>query len=428
MTTTADRREKGSGGITRLANGKYRAFVETTPDPGDGSRRRVSATGRTKSEALRKARDKALRPDMGMTPGGNATVAEWMDHWVDEVIEPRRAPNTTKSYRTRIRMDITPVIGAVPLDRLRPSHVRMVENRILRGDGRTGTDPRSAATARLTHSILKTALGDAMAEGLIDRNPAALTEVPETEPVEIAILTTGQAARLIALEPDTKWRLIWRLLFITGMRLGETLGITRQELIRSDGLPCLLVEWQLKEFEKDTVIPAGYRARHLGGRMWLTRPKTRKGQRLIPLPADLAADLESYMDSAGIPDDQPVFRSGRGNPICKDTLHHAWRRALDRARSAAREHPFRPPHGRHRVRPARRERTRPPVDPRPRRRWHHERHIHACGRRHARRRHRRRGTPHRRIISRSPRDRRARRPWTRPRPSDPRTRMRRTRP
>lgn len=111
------------------------------------------------------------------------------------------------------------------------------------------------------------------------------------------------------------------------MRLGETLGITRQELIRSDGLPCLLVEWQLKEFEKDTVIPAGYRARHLGGRMWLTRPKTRKGQRLIPLPAD----LESYMDSAGIPDDQPVFRSGRGNPICKDTLHHAWRRALDRA-------------------------------------------------------------------------------------------------
>ncbi|MSR97174.1 tyrosine-type recombinase/integrase [Bifidobacterium sp. WCA-178-WT-4B] len=338
MTTTADRREKGSGGITRLANGKYRAFVETTPDPGDGSRRRVSATGRTKSEALRKARDKALRPDMGMTPGGNATVAEWMDHWVDEVIEPRRAPNTTKSYRTRIRMDITPVIGAVPLDRLRPSHVRMVENRILRGDGRTGTDPRSAATARLTHSILKTALGDAMAEGLIDRNPAALTEVPETEPVEIAILTTGQAARLIALEPDTKWRLIWRLLFITGMRLGETLGITRQELIRSDGLPCLLVEWQLKEFEKDTVIPAGYRARHLGGRMWLPRPKTRKGQRLIPLPADLAADLESYMDSAGIPDDQPVFRSGRGNPICKrgnpickDTLHHAWRRALDRA-------------------------------------------------------------------------------------------------
>lgn len=196
MTTTADRREKGSGGITRLANGKYRAFVETTPDPGDGSRRRVSATGRTKSEALRKARDKALRPDMGMTPGGNATVAEWMDHWVDEVIEPRRAPNTTKSYRARIRMDITPVIGAVPLDRLRPSHVRMVENRILRGDGRTGTDPRSAATARLTHSILKTALGDAMAEGLIDRNPAALTEVPETEPVEIAILTTGQAARL----------------------------------------------------------------------------------------------------------------------------------------------------------------------------------------------------------------------------------------
>lgn len=46
------RRDKGAGAITKLGNGRYRAFVELSPNPADGSRRRTSATGHTRTEAL----------------------------------------------------------------------------------------------------------------------------------------------------------------------------------------------------------------------------------------------------------------------------------------------------------------------------------------------------------------------------------------
>ena len=63
----ATRRDKGAGAITKLGNGRYRAFVELSPDPADGSRRRTSATGHTRTEALNNARAKARRIEEDIT-------------------------------------------------------------------------------------------------------------------------------------------------------------------------------------------------------------------------------------------------------------------------------------------------------------------------------------------------------------------------
>lgn len=330
--TAGSRREKGTGGITRMKDGRYRAYLTITPDPADGSRRRVSAVGRTRTQALDRAKARARDIEAGRTdPKAVPTVGEWLDQWVTDAIEPRRAPNTTRSYRTRIRIDIRPLIGAIRLDMIRPSHIRRIENRILAGDPKTGTGPRSSKTADVTLSILRTAFDDAMAEGIVDHNPVRMADRVETEAEELPMLSPVEAAKLIRTEPDRKWRLMWRLLFVTGMRLGEMLAISRRELVERDGVACLNVEWQLKEFEKDVVIPPCYRARHLEGRLWLTRPKTRRGRRLIPLPHDLAMELKAYMTTVDVPDDTPVFRSKRNRPFSRDAVRNAWIRALDGA-------------------------------------------------------------------------------------------------
>ena len=115
--TAGGRREKGTGGITRMKDGRYRAYLTITPDPADGSRRRVSAVGRTRTQALDRAKARARDIEAGRTdPKAVPTVGEWLDQWVTDAIEPRRAPNTTRSYRTRIRIDIRPLIGAIRLD------------------------------------------------------------------------------------------------------------------------------------------------------------------------------------------------------------------------------------------------------------------------------------------------------------------------
>lgn len=329
---TAGRREKGTGGITRMKDGRYRAYLTITPDPSDGTRRRVSAVGRTRTQALERARAKARDMEAGrIGPKDMPAVGEWLDQWVTDAIEPRRAPNTTRSYRTRIRIDIRPLIGETRLDMVRPSHIRRIENRILAGDPDDGLGPRSPKTADVTLSILRTAYDDAMAEGIVTHNPVRMADRIETEEDELPMLSPVEAAKLIRMEPDRKWRLMWRLLFVTGMRLGETLAISRDEIIERDGVTCLNVEWQLKEFEKDVVIPPGYRARHLEGRLWLTRPKTRRGRRLIPLPHDLAMELKAYTMTVDVPDDMPVLQSKRCRPFSRDAVRNAWIRALDGA-------------------------------------------------------------------------------------------------
>lgn len=51
-TKRTGRRDKGAGGVIQLGNGRFQAWAELSPDPADGSRRRASVTGRTRSEAL----------------------------------------------------------------------------------------------------------------------------------------------------------------------------------------------------------------------------------------------------------------------------------------------------------------------------------------------------------------------------------------
>ena len=239
----ATRRDKGAGAITKLGNGRYRAFVELSPDPADGSRRRTSATGHTRTEALNNARAKARRIEEDITLVDEPpTVNEWMRRWIDEIVTPRRAPNTTRSYRFRIEHDITPVIGAVRMDRLKPAHIRLVERHCLEGNPAKGIQGKSPATAALTHTVLSEACKAAVAEGIIRSNPVDAVEKNRVPPAQIATLTPGQAAMLIHAETDPRWSIIWRLLFITALREGEALGVTRNEIVRSDGLPCLLVD------------------------------------------------------------------------------------------------------------------------------------------------------------------------------------------
>lgn len=319
------RRNNGTGTLTRLDNGRWRAQMDLGVGS-DGRRRRVSATGATRTEALNRARAKAdeRRRKAGDEPADMPTVGGWCRIWVEEIVRPRRSPNTYRVYEQRIRCGIIPAIGDIPLDRLRPSHALDLERRELRR--------RSAATARLAHIILREACDAAVRERLIDVNPLHAMEPVAPDVAPRPALTPEQAARVIRLEPDARWRLIWRLLLTCGMRVGELAAITPESVVERQGVICLEITWQLKNFphvSDRSDLPRGFEARHLTGHWWLTRPKTRAGFRLIPLPADLGRDLKAW--AADTTPGRPVFRSARGGPLGREGIRHAWMAALDRA-------------------------------------------------------------------------------------------------
>lgn len=169
-------------------------------------------------------------------------------------------------------------------------------------------------------------------EGVIERNPAVKGTAPRVALKERAALTPEQAADLIAAETDDTWRLMWMLAFMTGMRQGERLGLTEDELRRDGDRLIILVEWQAQHLTKREVegLPKGVECTPLGNGMYRTRPKTEKGRRAIPLPEALADQLLAYIERHGVNGDGLVFHDDEGLPLTGCVERRRWYRALDR--------------------------------------------------------------------------------------------------
>ena len=372
---TRGRLPRGTGGISATPKG-YRAY-STVTDPLTGKDHRVSGFGRTRSQAEARLKEKLAEFDRTHRVGyvRPPTVAEWMDHWLTDVCKPRLKPRTWGTYASVIANNIVPSIGAVRLDELKPAHFRRMERYVMEEQG------KSSGTAGSAWRTLHKALEDAVLEGVIERNPAVKGTAPRVALKERAALTPDQAADLIAAETDDAWRLMWMLAFMTGMRQGERLGLTEDELRRDGGRLIILVEWQAQHLTKREVegLPKGVECTPLGNGMYRTRPKTEKGRRAIPLPEALADQLLAYIERHGVNGDGLVFHDDEGLPLTGSVERRRWYRALDRH------------HG-------------------PQQGQHDERDLHARRARPARRRHRRRGEGHRGLGAKRPAAYSAR-PW-----------------
>lgn len=348
---TPKRRERGTGTVTALPDGRYRAFAELPPDPATGRRRRVSATGKTRSEALSRVR-KRLR-DIDRTgqirTGASPRLSEWLTQvWIPEFVERTRKPHTAAQYRSAVRRSIIPAIGAMRLRAITPAHVRMVERYVLDGDPEHDVQPRSGTVAEQAYAVLRTALDDAVREGLIRENPARRVRPPKRNIPHVEALTPEEAGRMISMETDPQWHIMWQLAFLLGMRQGERLGITGSELVRRDGVYGISIQWQLAKWSGIRSVhdlPQDVEARHVHGAHWLTRPKTRAGRRFIPLPESLAAEIAALAKAKRLGPDDLLFTNPKveGSPTSRPLTRHmeqqAWKRALERAGITRHCHP-----------------------------------------------------------------------------------------
>jgi integrase len=119
-------------------------------------------------------------------------------------------------------------LGALPILKLAPVHISTAYTRWAtegRRDGKPGG--LSPQSRRHIHRILKAALGRAVEEQVIARNPADVLarHLPKVERQEMKTFTAGQAARL--LEAIKRNRVYWPVLVAlsTGMRRGEILAL-----------------------------------------------------------------------------------------------------------------------------------------------------------------------------------------------------------
>src|SRR5680860_506145 len=126
------------GNITRRGKSSWRLKFETGVDPLTGRRQTRYVTVRGKRQAAERELTRLLgEADRGMLVETSAvTVAECITAWLDGA--NGLSPKTAERYRQLAVQQIIPHLGAVELQKLKPSQVQDWHGMIMRGGGKGG--------------------------------------------------------------------------------------------------------------------------------------------------------------------------------------------------------------------------------------------------------------------------------------------------
>lgn len=199
------------GSITRTPAGTYRLRVEGPRQP-DGRRSYITRTVRGSRDDAEAALARLLvETGNGHHTGHDATIAQLIDAWL---VVATLEHTTARDYRSAIDLHITPRIGTMKVHRVRASHL----DRLYADLTATGLGP---ARIRRVHSILSTALAQAVRWEWIVRNPARDASPPEAPRAEPVAPTVAQVKAIIdAADGD----------LVTWLRLDASIGGRRGEV------------------------------------------------------------------------------------------------------------------------------------------------------------------------------------------------------
>ena len=152
------------------------------------------------------------------------TLKDYLISWLENVARPNVKRTTYASYQFTIKKRIVPYLGDHVIQELRPRHV----DEWLKTLAKNGM---SRGTIQQTKTVLSTALKYAIYPAeLIASNPSTGLSIPSSAPKKVikrTVITPEQAAALFR---DSMYRPILKLLYHTGMRLSEALGLTWEDI------------------------------------------------------------------------------------------------------------------------------------------------------------------------------------------------------
>jgi integrase len=208
--------EHGHGTIVPLANGRFRIAVTMA----DG--RRVWRRARTERQAERIRAQLVEARELDLDPT-RQTLAGWLRSWIQSLRDAKRqrlAPRTLEHYAMIVELHIIPGLdpkGTLPLTKVTAARIQAWLD-------------RSEGAARTIHhhrAVLRLALNRAVRQRILVYNPAAgkSLELPDARWRGAKPLTVDEARKLLA-AAEPRWLPLWRLALVTGLRFGELMGLT----------------------------------------------------------------------------------------------------------------------------------------------------------------------------------------------------------
>lgn len=212
----AKRNANGMGTVTLRKDGRWQAAVYV-PQP-DGTEKRKFVYGKTR-EAVEDERRKLVdKARSGIpTPTRSPRLAEWLPLWLEEIIKPKRKKTTYSKYAMHIRLYLVPMLGAKRLESMSVTDVRRFLSAL--------TGQTTAATAKESHKVLRSALTAACREELIARNVAKLVDPPRVESQQRDPWTIEETLVFLKFARGDAAYAAILLAVALGLRRGEIVGL-----------------------------------------------------------------------------------------------------------------------------------------------------------------------------------------------------------
>lgn len=298
----AKKRKNGQGTVRERKDGRWEGRHIVGYDE-NGKAKTKSVLAKTKAECIEKL--KKLQTEYGEVAPfkikPDMRFGDWINYWYENHSKPSIRPTTQKGYEEWIYVHAIPALGHIKLNKLTQADCQKFLNEMKANGRKIHRDTKgpgmSEKSVRSCYHMIRMALERAVKDGLIKKNPILGVKLPPPEHKEMKLLSMEEIQRFLIQAKEEGMYELFLLELTTGLRRGELLALTWDDLNFETGELCIN-----KQF-----TPAG-------GKIILCEPKTKAAFRNIILPPPMVEVLREYKRSifshlmfpSRIKPDQPI--------------------------------------------------------------------------------------------------------------------------
>jgi integrase len=230
-------------------------------------------------------------------PVKRATFGEFSEGWKSQVLDLLK-PSTAKVMASHLRFHLVPAFGRMRLDEIGQEQVQAFVGKVAKGRSRHTILNVLGTLA----SVLKMARKWGYAVAGFQHGDLV---IPCSKPSKPGRFFTAEQVRSIVALASEPWKTIFALAAMTGLRPGEVLGLSIDDL----------------DFEQRLIF-----VRRSAWYSHLISPKSSGSMATVPMPEPLTEVLVNYLASWRPNEQRLLFSNRRGNPYSENKVvqHRLW--------------------------------------------------------------------------------------------------------